>query len=491
MKPSSLKVLPQILLSIVLLGYLLRHIDFFRFACEPAGDYPLLLLEIEKAKSFESFTGPYSRFGFRYPGPMQFYLQALFQPLLFFSFTSFAKAAMVQLLLNFFFLFMATAAVHSYRRSALDGIVFVLVALYVLTAGTAERMYDIWNPHIIIAPCVSFLMSAAAFAGGMTIFAFPAALSATMVLQSHLSGTIPIVIVSIAAIIAAIKVRRTGSQEKFSRGEAFSVLAAIVIAVLAWVPPSLEALTFAGFGNMGDIVRFSLQAGMDHDISKLARYLVGFFLKPLGLEASPLSLLLLCVVLLIPFLEKYDRGTPYYWLRLFFYIGVVSLAITSLKIQGRLFSHVLSLTNAFVIVLYFMTARAVCIYLSKGMVGAIMISVVLPAGLYIFIFAKIALQPPQMGRRCMTDNSKLLSRLSPEFQKRQVISINDPDSWGRAAKIALQLYRAGYDLCIKEPWVYMFGREISCDYKSRREPRDSLQLNLIEVSRRPKDSPES
>jgi len=225
-------------------------------ARQPVGD--VAVIEIDVLHSLNGFwpLGSYSRYGWRHPGPLQFYLLA---PLYWLSGTQSAALPAGALLLNLGCLaFVAWAA----KRHLPPGTALaVSVAAAALAVRADGLLTSIWNPHAVVFPLAATVLASALAAAGHPWFLLAAVAGASFLAQTHV-GLAAIAVVLIAApalvlIAGAIRHRRVNASA--ARRNERALVAALVLGALLWAPPLIQQAT-ARPGNITELAAFFLSA---------------------------------------------------------------------------------------------------------------------------------------------------------------------------------------------------------------------------------------
>jgi len=164
-----------------------RIIDGMRGA-SPASDFALLELSTSEALRGRQLLGPYSRFGWRHPGPAYFYLQA---PLYGASGASSTSLPVAALLFNWAALLGVVACLHRWvDQPTVPIFALALFLVYGLYLGPGF-LYNIWNPAVTILPLGVFLIVCAGLACGRTVVLLIVAGLGSFLVQTHVGYICP------------------------------------------------------------------------------------------------------------------------------------------------------------------------------------------------------------------------------------------------------------------------------------------------------------
>src|SRR5262245_17148417 len=226
-----------------------------------ASDYALLELSTGEAERGAQRLGPYSRFGWRHPGPAYFYLMA---PLHRLSGGSSAALPVGALLINWAaVLSMAALLGRRLDRSWALLLALPLAPAYGVYLGPGF-IYNIWNPAVTVLPFGLFLVSCAALASGDPRHLPVVAIVGSFLVQTHV-GYVPPVAAAIAVAAGSwLYLRLSGNAPAASRAVLGLTLAALI---LLWALPLIEQFTHRP-GNLTRIARFFLRAEDGHPLGE-------------------------------------------------------------------------------------------------------------------------------------------------------------------------------------------------------------------------------
>jgi hypothetical protein len=226
-----------------------RIIDGMRSAA-PASDFALLELSTGEALRGAQLLGPYSRFGWRHPGPAYFYLLA---PLYGASDASSASLPVAVLVFNWAALVGVVACLRRWvDQAAVPIFALALLLLYGLYLGPGF-LYNIWNPAVTILPLGVFLILCAGLACGRTMVLPIVAGLGSFLVQTHL-GYLPCVaagVLTSGALWLRLR-RRDGGVATSPR---LPMILAVATLAAVWAMPLFEQTT-RDPGNMSLVLRF-------------------------------------------------------------------------------------------------------------------------------------------------------------------------------------------------------------------------------------------
>ena len=162
------------------------------------GDQALLELGARRAVHFDQLVGPYSRAGFHQPGPAVFYLLAPFVrilepagPGLYLGAIAINGAALIATVAFLWRRFGPLAAL--WAAAAID--------LYCLCVGVGT-LREPWNPYLVVAPMVLFVVLWAAGITGTSGAAVWAMVVGSYEVQTHIATAV--FVVAMSAILAGV-----------------------------------------------------------------------------------------------------------------------------------------------------------------------------------------------------------------------------------------------------------------------------------------------
>ncbi len=199
------------------------------------GDLALLDLGARRAAHFDQLVGPYSRAGFHQPGPAVFYLLA--------PFTSILGSAGAGLYLGAI-LFNGGALVASvavvWRRLGPVAALWAASAIgFYCLCVRVGTFREPWNPYLIVAPMVLFIVLwAAAMTGGSATLVW-ALVVGSFEIQTHIATAGLVVTMSVVMVVAATLRRwhRPASRDALHRP---GLVSGAIVLVALWLPPLVD-----------------------------------------------------------------------------------------------------------------------------------------------------------------------------------------------------------------------------------------------------------
>jgi hypothetical protein len=202
------------------------------------GDQALIELGARRAAHFDQLVGPYSRDGFHHPGPVLFYLLAPFVRI----FTSSGAGLYLGAIAISGAALTATVA-FLWRRvgplAALSAVVAIDLFCLCVRVGTLREP---WNPYLIVAPMVLFVVLWAAGITGSAGAGLWSLVIGSYLVQTHIATAG--VVITMTAIFAAHVVRsrwrRRSRQVAIPHGWRPARITGLVVLVLVWIPSLVE-----------------------------------------------------------------------------------------------------------------------------------------------------------------------------------------------------------------------------------------------------------
>ena len=254
---------------VVLVPSIVAAISALRHPYIPTNDWALIELRVREVGTGDTpLLGPWSRFGWRHPGPLMFYVLALPYRLVPADRGLLFATACVNLAATIGY---ALVVLRHRRMQA----VVALVGLAVLQRGMGiDQLSDPWNPTILIVPFALYLVLCLEIATGRPRWPIPVAAGvATFVVQSHVGLAQPVLLLGVVAFGLRWYLGRRDRAESLSSDSADSpssevpdrpvwrrvpwravVPTAAVLGVL-WLPPLVDQVN--GEGNLGLLLRWA------------------------------------------------------------------------------------------------------------------------------------------------------------------------------------------------------------------------------------------
>jgi hypothetical protein len=224
----------------------------------PASDFALLELSTGEALRGDQLLGPYSRFGWRHPGPAYFYLQA---PLYAASGASSASLPVSALVFNWAAVLGVVACLRRWADLGAAPVLALALAVFYGVYLGPGFLYNVWNPAVTILPLGLFLILCAGLACGRTVVLPVIAALGSFLVQTHL-GYLPCVAMG-ALTSGGLWLRLRRLHDGVATSPRVPVALAVGVLVAFWTMPLVDQLT-RDPGNMSLVLRFVGRGAAGH-----------------------------------------------------------------------------------------------------------------------------------------------------------------------------------------------------------------------------------
>jgi hypothetical protein len=443
-----------------------RNAPYLFTVCDQSGDYALIALEVEKARQWEAWLGPYSRFRFRHPGPIVFYLYSILGGLFPWAKSTFGQLAFAQLIVNCLCLAGATLAFARITKNILLAIILPATAYIVFPLATANIFVNVWGPATVLAPLLCFLACALLVMLGYPTFLVGVVAAGTVAFHNHLGTGAFIVPIGLALGISIIlRIWIPVTRMSWTRAVMISATVFLALNML----PLLEAFQNPGFGNVGAIVRFVAKHSPRVTTETAVRIVNLSYVR---LTQAPFGCLIGFVCALLPALVawrlKRTISAPLYralWGATFFNSALIILSIWSVtRTIGRLHHYLFWYHYTAIAMTVAFAVFSVTVWLgqqSSPIMRRVGTGIVL-ALLGLCFFAGKERVPAQRAADsvCGSTYTAAVEQIPRDLPLRFEIARHD--QWQRVSAFVLRFYRAGYAICVPQAWEFMFGKELSC-----------------------------
>lgn len=193
-------------------GLLWRNATLFTTRVYEVGDAAANSLLVNDAQAFSLLVGHYSRVGFNHPGPAVLYLQAageaLFTDVLGITPGPYNGQAVALLLLQAAVVAAVVGIVFSWTRRW-PVAVAALAACLLWYEGHTHAISSTWMPHVVVAPFLLLIVSAASVAAGRVRHLWLLAASAGLLVHAHVEFALFAPVLVLAALATwAVSERR-------------------------------------------------------------------------------------------------------------------------------------------------------------------------------------------------------------------------------------------------------------------------------------------
>jgi hypothetical protein len=362
----------------------------------------------------------------------------------------------------------------------------VCVILGLIPLG-GSAICSLWGPALLIFPFLAFIFAAIGIAKGNTHFSLPLVVSATVMIQNHLTSIIIVVGLGLLAAIFYI-IKKDG---KIIRQERLWIIASLAIAALTCLPCIIDGLNGKG-SNIYLIAHFfKSQPFFSHSFKEALIYILGFYLKPIELLTSFRTYWSLLVLALFAVVgtNTEEENFPKFIL-LFAFSGLCLSIFAAMKVTGDLLDFLFWLEYILVGLFYalavmgFIRVGRWCLN-RWGRSGAIskvwkftFVTMAIASVAIIFslekrYFCNFILAPNQAIEQmiaCIKPEKSKIYQI--EWKKGSV----DHMQWFYATGLVLKLTRLGYTAYVPDEWLFMFGANYK--YKAS-DNRDILKIHLF------------
>jgi len=427
-------------------------------------DYAVTGLQVWRAARFEEFLGPYSRFHFNHPGPVFFYVYALGERVFWFLQAPFGRYLLTQLILNLACVLAAMHSLYVTGRARFEPALLFVCYLLALRTLPSFIHADIWGAAVIIAPAVAFLMCASAFAQGNFQLLPLVTIPATLLVQQHVSTSVIVLPIGILAAAVGCWMAFGRRRERLSTKHLTALLVGLGVPLVAFALPFYQQFV-AVDGNLSKLLRFFYGDAASLKAEKeAARFVLGFYTRPLGLDDPDPFLVFGCVTAFSAILVWRQRDRLFLALSLF--LGVILSLYAARRIVGEVMEYLLWVEYSFVALFYFISLqmlisvfprmrRALKNWEKAVSVLLIVAFAILAAGAYRVPYPEFNPVPGQM-----------LNALNPDRNRVHKIVLfgggAHHDQWPVAAGLLLQMVREGCRVCVSDDWTFMFGESMRC-----------------------------
>ena len=463
------------------------------------GDGAAAELSVQNAVRLHQTLGPYDRFGWNHPGPLNFYLLAI--PYALMSWNGAALpvgAALINLVAG------VGIVVLLARRcggKAALGTAAVLCAFeFILRAPNIENA---WGPYLIVVPAALFFVFCADVATGRAWSIVGAVIVGSFLLQTDITtGAGVVAALVLAACVPGLRWLRAGSPWAALRHLAWPGVAALAAGAVIWAPPLWQQLSNSP-GNLGVLVTFFRTHNGRHTSAHAFTALAGGMLQRsfgglVDLETGrhdQVGLVLLLAGAVGLALLCWWRQQ---WLGCTLAGGIplVALAVwlSLLRVQGGIFGYLvvwtraLTLCGAIAVVICVTSPAKRAILPTTWSDRARLAGAIVLAGCAVASSWRLANAAhrfkPGGGYANVTQATLAVERLVPPNADRLLVCITSPAAWPTSAGVVANLWKAGRDARVNPHWLYIFGHQLAPT------GREQVAVFLESTTRRPPPLPQ-
>jgi hypothetical protein len=449
-----------------------RGADFATF-----GDTAVIESYTWMAAKGDLLLGPYSRFQWHHPGPLEFFWIAPFYML------SGARPAGLNagaLALNLAALAILTSIVMRRAGSVLSAALMASVAIY--TWRIAPVLTSAWNPHLVVFAMMALIVAAADVVSGAASTLPVVAALASLAGQTHVALLPPALAISAVAAVGSI-VSRWGKQRaaaEISR----SLLASLAVMLVLWAAPLVEQVTSKP-GNISQLWSFFVSEShrgqrFASAFSAWSDMLTGLvrpdFAVAVGLRfrASPIRwvealavLQLVGLVATAAFAAMARRGFELALASLLFLVSLLTLW-SATRIEETIFDHEVFWISA-VGALNIALIASLAGRLAAARIPPSLTTAPMTAAIGWSLFAVCAALGLRELRTTVVDSSRpspeseavsaVAKQLQGYFDRERIVRPLiriDQDGWPLAAGVILRLQKEDVPVAVEDDWVAMF-----------------------------------
>jgi len=242
--------------------------------CFRTGDFPLILIWVQNAQGFDSLSGQYSRLGFHHPGPLMAYLYVAGSSLLGEEIPTYRGIEFVQLFMNALLMGISLGAVFRISKHLWAPTILLFVSIMFFQLSKLSVLHDPWAPSVIMVPTLCIMLSTALIASRHFQYFLPWALSAAILLSSHL-GTLPLV--AGLGMFTALSLWLQKKEIKFAALPKTVLLLSVAFLTSTTVPVVIDLLNNEG-GNLQRIFNYlvspsSSKIGLASSLTVISQYI--------------------------------------------------------------------------------------------------------------------------------------------------------------------------------------------------------------------------
>ena len=456
--------------TLFFLVYVIVNYEIFNQYHNELGDVATYAIQILKAKKFQLVLGPQTRLPFSHPGPISMYYQALMESFLWFK-QAYGKHLFAQLFYNYLLILCALHVIYTaFKEKKYYTLLLLVAILFSIWPLGAKSYLELWPPYYVVMAMLVFILSSSKLAYGDFKFFLPLIVSGSFATQNHLGTATLVVPLSILSLVLYIRNIKLFSI-KFTKSDMIYGIIACLFFILVFFPVLYEQFT-AETGNITNIVKFLKTKGglQQHPldvIDCLSAYYYNSFNNIFPVNPYVIVAFLYGIALLS--LSK-DRTYQNYLIG-FMMAGLLLSFYGGLSVKGKLFDHVLLQHYALVALFYFMLLIFVFRFIPLENIK--------PRNyvIFLFIFSFIFFAKFYKLKKLDPNDEidKFVNIINPKKNityelKCDIYSDLYRSQWFYATGIAYKLVKGGYDVCVPDEWIWMYGPDFTCKNKKNISP---------------------
>lgn len=435
-------------------------------------DRTLIELSVEQARTFDIFSGAFSRFGFRHPGPFYYYYLSFGD--YFFSWINNPTASyrLLTLIFNIIILTYSIILIEKYFKR---GAGLLLLLSFLISTWSTNRFYilDYWNPNLIPSVATLFIISSALLLAGKLNFMPLYILAGSIITQLHISG-LPFVGFISGTLLIILVHQYLLRKEAISTPLTFNyILLAVFILVILWLPVIFDLVFFKG-GNPARIFNFLSNTKGGYDIPAAFKFIISFFNGPLTLHGHLPPMVAFAITTLFPLIFWRQLPARVRNLSIIYLLALIISLFAATQIEGALHRYLLSTYYSVMTIGVFITLVGGFCVLEKFTPLHIPISILVLSILVTVLIWPAPLTPRPRSDKVKEEAIRFINALNPKANTLYRVTFGDPAPYKFASSIILELTKKGIKTCVEPKWGYFFGDGLRCEYNEYFHPKLKL-----------------
>lgn len=443
-------------------GLAISGVSLWNAPLDEMGDEALIGLQTIRAAHFQEGVGPYSRVGFRHPGPISFYLYAAADTAFAFIKSPDQRYRYFQMLLNAG-LFLWFFGIFRRLTSGKAALVYSAIFLIAMSPLSNGFYFSIWGPVVLIIPYLLFFAAHIGFSKGDLADILPLTAASILLIQNHIGSAVVVGPFVVLAVILFWQNKSVSLKNNYKP---------IIFAALLLFVTSLPMLIdqFFGTGNLSKIVDYFTGSGSAaRRFDVVIVYLTNYYLDPVRqILPSVNSIVWFGFLTGIPLLV-WNRlaeiwKSIYFNLLLMFGLSLVG----AMRVSGDLLPHLFWYLYPFVGIHFLLVIVSVkeLITINHFTPKKLNLHISIILLLVVFTVYKPAILKSSEPTFAQIMYDQLKDYPSP-YRLVFPIGSNAHNRWVEAAGLALKLTREKKVYCIDSEWSFMFppGSECSANFQ--------------------------
>jgi len=436
--------------------------------CYRGGDFPLLLIWVQNAQSFDTLSGQYSRLGFHHPGPLMAYFYAAWTVLLGEQTPSYRGIELAQLSVNALLTGVSMWALYRISNKFWAPILLLVFCLISFQATKIAVLHDPWAPSVLLTPTLCFISATVLVLSGRLAFVLPWTISAMILMSSHL-GTLPLV--SGLAVLGLVTNLYNKEKVIMGAGAKISLVLSGIVVLLSFSPLAVDAVLSRG-GNPLKIVEYVLKPssslGLIPSLKIISSYAFPWF------EGSVALALIMFVCL--GGLLFWTKRHRYFALTLM--VAMCLLIFSFAQVARPPHSYIFWFTSAFVVLLWCLIFLVLAEKLRLKRRGEIVFMIML---LPLALFISWEKQKIYTADGCLDPSDGMYEEIVAELKDEPgIIYLRQRGAnFPHVANLYLRLKEEGREVCIARGAGFFLSEANACP---ERWPEASLKESFTGIS---------